>query len=107
MANITINSNTAFSKEKDIYKYLQKNVFDKYLKIYSMVLKGFPDYIVISLKDEYKDILKPGFYEVKLNSDLSVYQKEILGKLSEAFPVYVVKGDKQGIINITHYHPLR
>lgn len=100
MSNIIIHSNTTFSKEKDIYKYLQKNVFDKYIKIYSMVLRGFPDYIVISIKDGYKDILKPGFYEVKLDSKLSIYQKEVLGKLSEAFPVYIIQGRKDGDIEI-------
>ncbi len=87
--------------EKDAYKLLQEFVFDKAYKLYTPILRGFPDFIVVKLKQEYKDYLLPGFYEIKFNRGrLSPYQITFLSSLSVAFPVYllVVKQDYSFVV---------
>jgi hypothetical protein len=87
-------------KEKDLYPLLKNKVFDKSIKIYSTVFKGFPDFIVVSLYSPFSSYLSAGFYEVKfvqkypqnLVSLLSPYQKKAFEFLSEAFPCYLVIG---------------
>ena len=77
--------------EKDSYKLLQEFVFEKYYKLYTPILRGFPDYIVIKVKKEYEEYLKAGFYEIKFNRGrLSPYQITFLSSLAAAFPVYLV-----------------
>jgi hypothetical protein len=85
-------------KEKDIYKLLKSKVFDKSIKLYSTVFKGFPDFIVVSLRPPFSSYLSAGFYEVKFAqklpqnpaSLLSPYQVKAFEFLSEAFPCYLV-----------------
>jgi len=78
-----------FKNEKDTYKYLKDNVFNEALKLYTPILRGFPDFIVVSYKHPYH-ILKPSFVEVKFNKGrLSVYQEKFLDWLVKGFNVYV------------------
>jgi hypothetical protein len=63
--------------------------------MYSFVLRGFPDFIVVKTK---VDQLTPGFYEVKYSnkiSSLTESQTNLLKVLSESFDVYVVLYDKK------------
>jgi len=78
-----------FNNEKDTYKYLKDNVFEEALKLYTPILRGFPDFIVVSYRYPY-NILKPSFVEVKFNKGrLSVYQEKFLQWLAKGFAVYV------------------
>ncbi len=83
------------SCEKDLYRVLKNKVFEKCFKVYSFVLRGFPDFIVVKTK---VDQLTPGFYEVKYSnkiSSLTENQAKLLKVLSESFDVYVVLYDKK------------
>lgn len=87
--------------EKDSYKLIQEFVFEKAYKLYTPILRGFPDFIVIKLKQEYRDYMLPGFYEIKFNrGKLSLYQITFLSSLAVAFPVYlvVVKSDYSFVV---------
>jgi hypothetical protein len=80
------------SSEKDAYKLLEEFVFNKAYKLYTPILRGFPDYIVIELKEKYSPYLKAGFYEIKFNNGkLTPYQVKFLSSLALAFPVYLVQ----------------
>ncbi len=87
-------------KEKDLYKLLKEKVFAKSIKMYSTVYKGFPDFIVVKLREPYSKYLSAGFYEVKFVQKLpqnplqllSPFQKKAFEFLSEAFPCYLVVG---------------
>ncbi len=88
-----VSNRARIEREKDLYRYLRRHVFDEAIKIYSFVVKGIPDFIVISTKREE---LKPGFYEVKFSKkleSLTENQEVILDKLSKGFKVYVVLYD--------------
>ena len=88
--------------EKDAYRLLQDYVFDKYFKLYTPILRGFPDYIVVKLKEKYQPYLKSGFYEIKYNRGrLSPHQIKFLTSLAFAFPVYlvVVKENYQFVVH--------
>lgn len=90
-----------FSKEKETYDYLQKYIFDEAVKMYTPILCGFPDYIVVSYKEPYNEILKPSFVEVKLNKGkLSIHQEKFLPWLKKGFEVYVfhIYNQEQGSI---------
>lgn len=87
--------------EKDSYKLLQAFVFEKAYKLYTPILRGFPDYIVVKVKKEYEEYLKAGFYEIKYNRGrLNPYQITFLSSLAVAFPVYlvVVKSDYSFVV---------
>jgi hypothetical protein len=107
-------------KEKDIYKLLKRKVFDKSIKLYSTVFRGFPDFIVVSLQEPFSKHLSAGFYEVKLvqkfpqnpASLLSPYQKKAFDFLSEAFPCYLVvavqsKGEDNLQLHFLVFHTQR
>lgn len=97
-----LHTNRKLKSEKDAYKLLQEQVFHKSFKLYTPILRGFPDFIVISLKNDYKDYLKPGFYEIKFNRGrLSPHQISFLSVLASAFPVYlfVVKEDYSFVVH--------
>ena len=94
---ITIQTNKKFKNEKEIYPYLQKYVFKKGFKFYSIVLKGLPDFVVTELTDEYKLKLSLGFYEVKYeNRKLRPTQFKLLTELKKIAPVWVVRGYRDG-----------
>jgi hypothetical protein len=79
-----------FSKEKETYPYLKKYVFNEAAKIYTPVLRGFPDFIAISYKEPYNKVLKPAFIEVKLDKGrLSIHQETFMSWLKKGFDVYV------------------
>jgi hypothetical protein len=87
---IEIPTNKVFQKEKETYKFLKDYVFDEAVKLYTPIIRGFPDFIAVSYKKPYDDILKPAFVEVKLNNGkLSLHQAKFLGWLSRGFTVYV------------------
>jgi hypothetical protein len=87
---LEIPTNKKFEKEKDTYKFLKDFVFDEALKLYTPIVKGFPDFITISYKKPYEEVLKPAFIEVKLNNGkLSLHQAKFLGWLSRGFTVYI------------------
>jgi hypothetical protein len=88
---IEIPTNKTFQKEKETYKFLKDYVFDEAIKLYTPIIRGFPDFIAVSYKKPYDDILKPAFVEVKLNNGkLSLHQAKFLGWLSRGFTVYVI-----------------
>jgi hypothetical protein len=79
-----------FKKEKETYPYLQKYIFDESVKVYTPILRGFPDFIVRDFKEPYNKILKPGFVEVKFNKGkLSIHQEIFLSWLKKSFNVYI------------------
>ncbi len=85
-----ISVNKKFDKEKTTYKFLKDYIFDEAVKLYTPIIRGFPDFIVVSYKHPYNEILKPAFVEVKLdNNKLSLNQAKVLGWLSRGFTVYV------------------
>jgi hypothetical protein len=87
---IEIPTNKVFQKEKDTYKFLKDFVFDEAVKLYTPILRGFPDFIAVSYKKPYDEVLKPAFIEVKLNNGkLSLHQAKFLAWLSKGFKVYV------------------
>jgi hypothetical protein len=90
-----------FKKEKETYPYLKKYVFNEAVKIYTPVLRGFPDFIAISYKEPYNQVLKPAFIEVKLNKGvLSIHQETFMSWLKKGFDVYVfhIKTMKEGSV---------
>ncbi len=88
---IEIPTNKKFEKEKVVYKFLKEYVFDEAVKLYTPIIKGFPDFIVVSYKHPYNETLKPAFVEVKLNNGkLSFHQAKFLGWLSGGFTVYIL-----------------
>lgn len=87
---LEIPTNRKFEKEKDTYKFLKDFVFDEAVKLYTPILRGFPDFIAVSYKKPYDEVLKPAFVEVKLNNGkLSLHQAKFLAWLSKGFTVYV------------------
>ncbi len=87
---IEIPTNKIFQKEKETYKFLKDYVFDEAVKLYTPIIRGFPDFIAVSYKHPYNEILRPAFVEVKLNNGkLSLHQAKFLGWLSRGFKVYV------------------
>lgn len=87
-----------FQSEKQTYKYLEQVLFDISFKVYSPVLKGLPDYIVISTKPKE---LTQGFYEVKLKGrKLSKHQEKLMSVLALAFEVYLIEVDKNGFVEV-------
>jgi len=87
---LEIPTNKRFEKEKDTYKFLKNYIFNEAVKLYTPILRGFPDFIAVSYKQPYNDILKPAFIEVKLNNGkLSLHQAKFLAWLSKGFKVYV------------------
>jgi hypothetical protein len=52
--------------EKDCYHYLKKFLFKRYFKIYSMVVRGVPDFLVYEFHDDI--YLPEGWYEVKFKT---------------------------------------
>lgn len=87
---LEIEMNKVFEKEKDVYPFLKNYVFNEAVKLYTPILKGFPDFIVVSYKAPYNEKLKPSFVEVKLNNNkLSYQQAKFISWLSKGFTVYV------------------
>lgn len=87
---LEIPTNKVFQKEKDTYKFLKNYIFDEAVKLYTPIIRGFPDFIVVSYKQPYNDILKPAFVEVKLNNGkLSLHQAKFLAWLKRGFNVYI------------------
>lgn len=87
-----------FLTEKQTYRYLQETLFDIAYKVYSPVLKGLPDFIVVSTK---RKELEPGFYEVKLKGrKLSKHQEKLMAILGLGFNVYLVEVSTAGEIEV-------
>ena len=88
---IPVSNKFKIRREKDVYRFLKSKVFVKCYKVFSPVLKGMPDFIV--MKTNYEQ-LKPGFYEVKYNKlQLTENQEKVIQELVESFNVYVVLYD--------------
>ncbi|MGB9638233.1 MAG: hypothetical protein ACPL1F_02925 [bacterium] len=84
--------NSKLTCEKDTYKLLQEQVFEKSFKLYTPILRGFPDYIVIKVYNKYEKHITSGFYEIKFkNNKLTKYQINFLSALAFSFHVYVVE----------------
>ena len=87
-----------FESEKDTYPYLNKYVFKDYLKIFSLVAKGLPDYIVFST---YIEELPAGFYEVKFRkAELTKAQLHVLPKLARLSNAYLLRVYEEGSIEV-------
>jgi hypothetical protein len=93
-----------FKEEKETYPYLKRFVFNESVKLYTPILQGFPDFIVVSYKEPFNKMLKPAFVEVKFGKGkLSVYQEKFLSWLKKGFNVYVfhiVNREKDSMIQI-------
>jgi len=87
---IEIPINKKFDNEKAVYKFLKEYVFNEAMKLYTPIVKGFPDFVVVSYKQPYNETLKSAFVEVKLNNGkLSFHQAKFLSWLSRGFTVYI------------------
>ncbi|MCM8819665.1 MAG: hypothetical protein NC925_02605 [Candidatus Omnitrophica bacterium] len=89
------------NREKNAYKYISKILFKEAYKLYSLVLKGFPDFMVISSNN---NVVPAGFYEIKLqkcnskrkrskNKDklnLSKAQEYLLSRMAQVFPTFLI-----------------
>lgn len=91
--------NRRFENEKQTYKYVEKMLdFQKSFKLFSMVLKGIPDYIVSEI-GLYR--LEAGFYEVKFeNRKLSPTQVKLIKELVKLSNVYIIRVFRDGTIII-------
>ncbi len=55
---LEIEINKTFEKEKDIYPFLKAHIFQDAVKLYTPILKGFPDFIVTSFKSLFVKSLR-------------------------------------------------
>ncbi len=94
------------NREKNAYRHVSKILFKEAYKLYSLVLKGFPDFMVIS-----SDIVPAGFYEVKLqkcnskrkrskNLNLSKAQEYLLSRMAQVFPTFLIVVCEDGTFKV-------
>lgn len=91
VCEIKVGDRYKIKREKDVYRFLKDKVFAKSFKVFSPVLKGLPDFIVI--RTQVKE-LPPGFYEVKYGKlSLTELQEKVIKELALSFNVFVVVYD--------------
>lgn len=93
-----------YTREKDSYEHLKQQFFRKAFKVYTPVLKGFPDFIAI--ETYYPSVCKHGFYEVKFqNSDLTINQIKFFNNFSHVFNCYVIRVYPDASFQVFQYLP--
>lgn len=94
----SFNTGRAIKNEKESYRLVDKFVKADGFKIYSTVLRGFPDYIVTQFMEEN---LEPGFMEVKFDDrELRPSQVKVLGKLDKVAPCYLLRARPDGVLDL-------
>ena len=97
---LTVEAPRKFESEKDSYRYFDRYFKKKGFKVYSQVLRGFPDYIVSEFEIEGLD---PGFVEVKFEDNaLRPSQVKVMHELSKIAPTYLCRARRDGRLELYH-----
>lgn len=94
----TVNTHHKPKNEKEAYKFVGKYIVHRGFKMYSTVLRGFPDYVV---SDFALEGIVPGFMEVKYEDrPLRPSQLKVMEQLKKIAPCYVCRAWPDGRLEL-------
>lgn len=93
-----IDTHHRLKNEKESYKFVGKYFVHRGFKMFSTILRGFPDYVV---SDFALEGIPPGFMEVKFEDrELRPSQVKVMQELMKIAPCYVCRAWPDGRLEL-------